>query len=184
MFADCSGLICPADFPWFSAITADDTARGVAQECSGVGICNYATGQCKCPVYASGMFVLEPKKKSMRFSLCAATRALLPLIFNLRALSFSAVYWFFFPYNLHFSLFLQVPLCISSLIFSPIIFSPQVTHAKDMNVSQQHLSINVQAMEHVWRWDMLLKNGVLLKILSHLFEKTRVPFTLIGNDKK
>ena len=73
LFPDCSGLACPTGLPWFSAATADGTARGAVQECSGIGLCDYKTGLCTCPTIALpdrkpaalGKFVLEIKEAAI-----------------------------------------------------------------------------------------------------------------------
>jgi hypothetical protein len=45
--ADCSMRTCPADRAWVDIPTSSNTAHALA-ECSNAGLCDRATGQCKC----------------------------------------------------------------------------------------------------------------------------------------
>ena len=45
---DCSQMACPAGLSWFSYPTADNAAHSDYALCSNMGLCDYATGICKC----------------------------------------------------------------------------------------------------------------------------------------
>ena len=46
--ADCSLRVCPSGVAWADFPFANDTAHKTFVECSGFGVCNRATGICKC----------------------------------------------------------------------------------------------------------------------------------------
>ncbi|CAM9285161.1 unnamed protein product, partial [Phaeothamnion confervicola] len=45
---DCSLLVCPSGKSWFSAPTADGEAHLALAECADAGVCDRATGECRC----------------------------------------------------------------------------------------------------------------------------------------
>ena len=157
LFPDCSGLACPTGLPWFSAATADGTARGAVQECSGIGLCDYKTGLCTCPTVrlpdrkpaALGKFVLETKEKQplrfspsphptllVFFSLVSLFLFLVSSLISLSSLSHLSLtslssLSFLFPFS-----FLSLSFLSPFSLLSLSSFSSQVTHAKGFHVPQ------------------------------------------------
>lgn len=59
--ADCSDRTCPNGLSWFAYPSADNVAHTTYSECSDMGICNRATGECACQpgFYGQGCEYME-----------------------------------------------------------------------------------------------------------------------------